>query len=62
MQAFFKIFNCYPNVHETKPAYKLREYFIAAQEQVWNYAPNFPKERFVQEKKEKKEKQITLFC
>uniref|UniRef100_A0A3B3HM20 Ceruloplasmin n=1 Tax=Oryzias latipes TaxID=8090 RepID=A0A3B3HM20_ORYLA len=44
MQAFFKIFNCYPNVHETKPAYKLREYFIAAQEQVWNYAPNFPKE------------------
>uniref|UniRef100_A0A8C7XH81 ferroxidase n=1 Tax=Oryzias sinensis TaxID=183150 RepID=A0A8C7XH81_9TELE len=46
---------CNVNDHFLGETYKLREYFIAAQEQVWDYAPNFPKERFVQKKKKKKE-------
>lgn len=47
MQAFFRIFICHPNAHKKSSVSKLREYFIAAQEQVWNYAPNIPEERFV---------------
>ncbi|RVE55422.1 hypothetical protein OJAV_G00236480, partial [Oryzias javanicus] len=49
MQAFFRIFICYPNAHETRSVGKLREYFIAAQEQVWNYAPNMPAESEAQQ-------------
>lgn len=39
MQAIFEIKKCIPNVHKPLPRGKLRQYFIAAEEVVWDYAP-----------------------
>ncbi|XP_068599247.1 ceruloplasmin [Brachionichthys hirsutus] len=42
MQAIFEIKKCFPNVHKPRPHGELREYFIAAEEEVWDYAPTLP--------------------
>ncbi|KAM6963128.1 ceruloplasmin [Aplochiton taeniatus] len=42
MQALFEIKKCFPNVHKPRPNGDLREYFIAAVEEVWDYAPFHP--------------------
>uniref|UniRef100_A0A4W6F7P2 ferroxidase n=1 Tax=Lates calcarifer TaxID=8187 RepID=A0A4W6F7P2_LATCA len=42
MQAIFEIKKCFPNVHKPRPHGELREYFIAAEEEVWDYAPSLP--------------------
>ncbi|KAM9385764.1 ceruloplasmin [Pholidichthys leucotaenia] len=42
MQARFEIKKCFPNVHKPRPHGELRQYFIAAEEEVWDYAPNVP--------------------
>ncbi|KAM9848846.1 ceruloplasmin [Aulostomus maculatus] len=39
MQAIFEIKKCFPNVHKPRPYGELRETFIAAEEEVWDYAP-----------------------
>lgn len=47
MQALFEIKKCFPNVHKPRPHGELREFFIAAEEEVWDYAPAVPSERLV---------------
>jgi len=47
MQALFEIKKCFPNVHKARPHGELRQYFIAAEEEVWDYAPTAPIDRFV---------------
>ncbi|XP_042370206.1 ceruloplasmin [Plectropomus leopardus] len=42
MQAIFEIKKCFPNVHKPRPHGELRQYFIAAEEEVWDYAPTAP--------------------
>ncbi|XP_035508690.1 ceruloplasmin isoform X1 [Morone saxatilis] len=42
MQAIFEIKKCFPNVHKPRPHGELRQYFIAAEEDVWDYAPTPP--------------------
>uniref|UniRef100_A0A673CHY6 Ceruloplasmin n=1 Tax=Sphaeramia orbicularis TaxID=375764 RepID=A0A673CHY6_9TELE len=42
MQALFEIKKCFPNVHKPRPYGETREYFIAAEEEVWDYAPTLP--------------------
>ncbi|KAM9762984.1 ceruloplasmin [Menidia menidia] len=42
MQALFEIKKCFPNVHKPRPHGELRQYFIAAEEEVWDYAPTGP--------------------
>ncbi|KAM9797320.1 ceruloplasmin [Syngnathus typhle] len=42
MQAIFEIRKCFPNVHKPRPQGQLREFFIAAEEEVWDYAPTLP--------------------
>ncbi|CAL8396368.1 unnamed protein product [Boreogadus saida] len=42
MQAFFEIKKCFPNVHKPRPIGVERQYFIAAEEEVWDYAPTQP--------------------
>ncbi|XP_030228157.1 ceruloplasmin isoform X2 [Gadus morhua] len=42
MQAFFEIKKCFPNVHKPRPIGEERQYFIAAEEEVWDYAPTQP--------------------
>ncbi|KAG7471693.1 ceruloplasmin-like [Solea senegalensis] len=42
MQAIFEIKKCFPNVHKARPYGELREFFIAAEEEVWDYAPILP--------------------
>ncbi|XP_028260436.1 ceruloplasmin [Parambassis ranga] len=42
MQAIFEIKKCFPNVHKPRPHGELRQFFIAAEEEVWDYAPNVP--------------------
>nr|XP_057928988.1 ceruloplasmin [Doryrhamphus excisus] len=42
MQAVFEIRKCFPNVHKPRPYGELREFFIAAEEEVWDYAPTLP--------------------
>uniref|UniRef100_A0A3Q3K3A7 Hephaestin n=1 Tax=Monopterus albus TaxID=43700 RepID=A0A3Q3K3A7_MONAL len=44
MQAIFEIKKCFPNVHKPRPHGELREFFIAAEEEVWDYAPTLPTE------------------
>lgn len=44
MQALFEIKKCFPNVHKPRPRGELRQYFIAAEEEVWDYAPTAPTE------------------
>ncbi|XP_028299924.1 ceruloplasmin [Gouania willdenowi] len=44
MQALFQIKKCFPNVHKPRPHGELREFFIAAEEEVWDYAPTAPTE------------------
>lgn len=44
MQALFEIKKCFPNVHKPRPHGETHQYFIAAEEEVWNYAPNPPAE------------------
>ncbi|XP_072295514.1 ceruloplasmin isoform X2 [Eucyclogobius newberryi] len=44
MQAMFEIKKCFPNVHKPRPHGETREIFIAAEEEVWDYAPNQPAE------------------
>uniref|UniRef100_A0A3B4B1Y7 ferroxidase n=1 Tax=Periophthalmus magnuspinnatus TaxID=409849 RepID=A0A3B4B1Y7_9GOBI len=39
MQALFEIKKCFPNVHKPRPHGETREIFIAAEEEVWDYAP-----------------------
>lgn len=47
MQALFEIKKCFPNVHKPRPHGELRQFFIAAEEEVWDYAPIPPTERLV---------------
>lgn len=47
MQAIFEIKKCFPNVHKPRPHGELRQYFIAAEEEVWDYAPTPPMDGFV---------------
>ncbi|KAM9357553.1 ceruloplasmin [Symphorus nematophorus] len=42
MQAIFEIKKCFPNVHKPRPHGELRPYYIAAEEEVWDYAPTLP--------------------
>ncbi|XP_034386087.1 ceruloplasmin-like [Cyclopterus lumpus] len=43
MQAIFEIKKCFPNVHKPQPhGGELRPFFIAAEEEVWDYAPTLP--------------------
>uniref|UniRef100_A0A7N6FBG5 ferroxidase n=1 Tax=Anabas testudineus TaxID=64144 RepID=A0A7N6FBG5_ANATE len=42
MQAIFEIKKCFPNVHKPRPYGEVRQYFIAAEEEVWDYAPTLP--------------------
>ncbi|XP_056131996.1 ceruloplasmin [Lampris incognitus] len=42
MDAIFEIKKCFPNVHKPRPHGELREFFIAAEEEVWDYAPTQP--------------------
>ncbi|KAG7280767.1 hypothetical protein CRUP_037697 [Coryphaenoides rupestris] len=42
MQALFEIKKCFPNVHKPRPHGEVRQYFIAAEEEVWDYAPTQP--------------------
>uniref|UniRef100_UPI003AAA7087 ceruloplasmin n=1 Tax=Centroberyx gerrardi TaxID=166262 RepID=UPI003AAA7087 len=42
MQALFEIKKCFPNVHKPRPHGELRQFFIAAEEEVWDYAPTLP--------------------
>ncbi|XP_069377584.1 ceruloplasmin isoform X2 [Paralichthys olivaceus] len=42
MQAIFEIKKCFPNVHKPRPHGELRQFFIAAEEEVWDYAPTTP--------------------
>lgn len=42
MQAIFEIKKCFPAVHKARPHGELRLYFIAAEEEVWDYAPTLP--------------------
>lgn len=44
MQALFEIKKCFPNVHKPRPHGELRQFFIAAEEEVWDYAPIPPTE------------------
>ncbi|MED6242927.1 hypothetical protein ATANTOWER_012131, partial [Ataeniobius toweri] len=44
MQALFEIKKCFPNVHKARPHGELRQFFIAAEEEVWDYAPTLPSE------------------
>ncbi|TNM88196.1 hypothetical protein fugu_006417 [Takifugu bimaculatus] len=39
MQALFEIKKCFPNVHKPRPHGEHRTFFIAAEEEVWDYAP-----------------------
>lgn len=39
MQALFEIKKCFPNVHKPRPFGAVREYFIAAEEVLWDYGP-----------------------
>ncbi|XP_061096678.1 ceruloplasmin [Conger conger] len=39
MQALFEVKDCFPKVHKPKPHGEIREYFIAAEEVVWDYGP-----------------------
>lgn len=47
MQALFEIKKCFPNVHKPRPHGELRQYFIAAEEEVWDYAPTVPTDGLV---------------
>lgn len=49
MQAIFEIKKCFPNVHKPRPYGELRQFFIAAEEDVWDYAPSLPTDGFVPE-------------
>ncbi|XP_047443228.1 ceruloplasmin [Mugil cephalus] len=42
MQALFEIKKCFPNVHKPRPHGERRQFFIAAEEEVWDYAPTVP--------------------
>lgn len=44
MQALFEIRKCFPNVHKPRPFGEVRPYFIAAEEEVWDYAPTAPED------------------
>lgn len=47
MQAIFEIKKCFPNVHKPRPHGELRQFFIAAEEEVWDYAPTLPSDGLV---------------
>lgn len=47
MQAIFEIKKCFPYVHKPRPHGELRNFFIAAEEEVWDYAPTPPNDGFV---------------
>ncbi|TSK53634.1 Ceruloplasmin [Bagarius yarrelli] len=39
MQAFFEIKKCFPAVHKPRPFGEVRQYYIAAEEEIWDYGP-----------------------
>uniref|UniRef100_A0A673KXS9 Hephaestin n=1 Tax=Sinocyclocheilus rhinocerous TaxID=307959 RepID=A0A673KXS9_9TELE len=39
MQAIFEIKKCFPNVHKPRPFGEVRQYYIAAEEIIWDYGP-----------------------
>uniref|UniRef100_H3CCD3 ferroxidase n=1 Tax=Tetraodon nigroviridis TaxID=99883 RepID=H3CCD3_TETNG len=47
MQAIFEIKKCFPNVHKPRPHGELRQFFVAAEEEVWDYAPTPSGDGFV---------------
>ncbi|KAI1891570.1 hypothetical protein AGOR_G00145150 [Albula goreensis] len=40
MQAMFEVKDCFPKVHKPRPHGAVREYFIAAEEIIWDYGPS----------------------
>lgn len=44
MQALLEIRKCFPNVHKPRPIGEVRQFFIAAEEEVWDYAPTLPED------------------
>ncbi|KAL1022868.1 hypothetical protein UPYG_G00033520 [Umbra pygmaea] len=40
MQALFEVKKCFPNVHKPRPTGEVRQYFIAAEEVLWDYGPS----------------------
>ncbi|XP_055364461.1 ceruloplasmin [Betta splendens] len=42
MQALFEVKKCFPHVHKPRPYGELRQFFIAAEEEEWDYAPSAP--------------------
>ena len=40
MQVLFEVKKCFPNVHKPRPYGEVRQYFIAAEEELWDYAPS----------------------
>lgn len=39
MQAMFEIKKCFPAVHKPRPFGEVRQYYIAAEEVIWDYGP-----------------------
>ncbi|KAJ8418900.1 hypothetical protein AAFF_G00003990 [Aldrovandia affinis] len=40
MQALFEVKDCFPKVHKPRPQGLIREYYIAAEEVIWDYGPS----------------------
>ncbi|MGH0145207.1 UNVERIFIED_CONTAM: hypothetical protein FKN15_071274 [Acipenser sinensis] len=40
MQAFFEVKTCFPPMHRARPRGAQREYYIAAEEVIWDYGPS----------------------
>ncbi|RXM29458.1 Ceruloplasmin [Acipenser ruthenus] len=40
MQAFFEVKTCFPPVHRARPRGAQRQYYIAAEEVIWDYGPS----------------------
>uniref|UniRef100_A0A8C2F9V6 ferroxidase n=1 Tax=Cyprinus carpio TaxID=7962 RepID=A0A8C2F9V6_CYPCA len=39
LEAIFEIKKCFPNVHKPRPFGEVRQYYIAAEEVIWDYGP-----------------------
>lgn len=62
MQALFEIKKCFPNVHKPRPHGTVREFFIAAEEDVWDYAPMLPSERLANQDTNRHVHSNEAFC
>lgn len=39
MQAIFEVKKCFPEIHKPRPHGDTRQYYIAAEESIWDYGP-----------------------